>query len=622
MSPSHKLRKGMALLLASLSLTNGLLAQPAIAAEKQIKIAFQGPLSGPEAAFGLEQLQAVEYMVKKFNQKNSGKIKVEIVQVDDQGDPFIAEKIAPLIASDSSIIGLIGSSYSGATSASLPFYKDSSLVMISPSATNPLLTDPTSSRYGAPIFHRVAQMDDKQAVALVKLTKEGISAPKTYLITDEQDFPNMEEKLLKSGLSPIANVKVSSSSQDYSSTVQDVLLKNPTTLVLTGYFPATSKIVSQLREAGYKNRIVMSDASLSSDFIRLTGAKKAEGVFLTTTFAPPRSLPIELQFDYKNTTGTEIPEISATALDASKIILECIGKGNSSRTTMLNCVKKYSGKSITGESISFDANGDIVGASFPRVIIKDGEFAPVTASDLNPNLSTVKPVTPAIIGFTFVNKKLSISVDISKGITPDSVYLQFPSISSKKIFASIKGKVATFAIPLTKSMYGESLAYKVVSAKKSTESQAYTSSIEVPTENSGAGVEATRTPGAPKNLLYSFTEKGHGITVEVDGNPSSRAGETFLYSTDLGISKAEKVKGKTVGAKSVFRIDVPASLAGKKLIVNIISTNAIGESKSLTSIIFPKAESSTPGAGTVACRKASQVRTFEAATCPPGWSKT
>jgi branched-chain amino acid transport system substrate-binding protein len=621
MFKSRQIKRNIALLASSFFLTNLLMNQPAVAAEKLVKIAFQGPLSGPEAAFGLEQLQAVEYMVKKFNQKNLGKIRVEIVEVDDQGDPAIALKIASAIAADSSIIGLIGPSYSGATSASLPFYKDSSLVMVSPSATNPLLTDPTSARYASPVFYRVAQIDDKQGVALAKLAVEGFSNPKTYLITDEQDFPNMEQLLLKSGLSPIVNVKVSSNSQDYFSTVQDVLLNNPTAVVLTGYYFSTSKIVAQLRAAGYKNRIVLSDASLASEFIRLAGAKNAEGVFLTTTFAPPTSLPLELQFDYKNTMGTEIPDLGTTALDAAKIVLECVGKGSSSRVNMLTCVKNYSGKSITGDTIGFDADGDITGASFPRAMVKNGKFTQVLATDLYPNLSSVKPVTPAVVSFTFAKKKLSISVDISKGITPDSVYLQFPAISSKKIFASIKGKVATFAIPLTKAMYGESLVYKVVSAKKNIESQAYSSSLEVPTENSGALVEATRAPSAPKNLQYNFTEKGHGITVEVDTNPTSRAGETFLYSSDLGISKAGKVKGKTVGDKSVFRIDIPASLAGKKLILNILSTNAIGESKSLTSIIFPKAESSVPGADTVACRKASQVRTFEAGSCPPGWSR-
>jgi hypothetical protein len=171
-------------------------------------------------------------------------------------------------------------------------------------------------------------------------------------------------------------------------------------------------------------------------------------------------------------------------------------------------------------------------------------------------------------------------------------------------------------------MYGQNLAFNVVSAKKSAESNAYSSTIEIPTQNSGVGIEASRAPSPPKNLIYNFTEKGHGITVEIDVTQSSRASETYLYSTDLEISKSNKVKGKTIGGNSVFKIDIPVSLAGKKLILNLISNNAFGESKVFTSIIFPKAESSVPGANTVVCRKASQVRTFEAAVCPPGWSKT
>jgi branched-chain amino acid transport system substrate-binding protein len=621
MSSSRYLIKGLALLLSWLFLTHGIFLQPAFAAEKRIKIAFQGPLSGPEAEVGLQQLQAVEYMVTKFNQKNSKKIKVEIVQVDDQGDPAIAVTLAPVIAADLSIIGLVGPSYSGATSISLPFYKDGSLALISPSATNPVLTDPTNSRYGAPIFHRVAQTDERLGAALAKLAVEGISNPKTFLITDDQNW-NLEEKLIQAGLSFIGNIKVSATSADYSSTVQEVLSKNPTTVVLTGYYPSTSKLVRQLRLGGYKNRIVLSDWSLTPEFIKLVGAPIAEGVLLATSIAPPTSLPLELQFDFKNTMGNEVPDLASTSLDATKVFLDCIGKGNSSRISMLACVKAYSGKSISGETIGFDSNGDIKGASFPRVIIKNGKFVGVLASDLNPKSSSVKPTMPVITGFTFAKKKLNISIDISKGLTPDSVYLQLPSISTKKIYATIKGKVATLVVPLTSAMYGQNLAFNVVSAKKSAESNAYSSTIEIPTQNSGVELEASKIPSPPKNLEYNFTEKGHGITVEIDTAQSSRAVETYLYSTDLEISKSNQVKGKTVGGKSAFKIDIPVSMAGKKLILNLVSKNSVGESKVFTSIIFPKAESSVAGGNIVACRKASQVRTFDAAVCPPGWSKT
>lgn len=621
MSSSRRLIKGIALLLSSLSIISGIFAQPAVAAEKRIKIAFQGPLSGPEAELGLGQLQAVEYMVKKFNQKNSGKIKVEIIQVDDQGDPTIAIKLAPVIAADSSIIGLVGPSYSGATSASLPFYKVAALALISPSATNPSLTDPTSDRFAGPIFHRVAQIDERQAVALAKLAVEAIPNPKTFLITDEQDFANLEEKLIRAGLTLIGNIKVSSNSADYSVTIQEVLSKNPTTVVLTGYYQSTSKLVSELRLAGYKNRIVMSDASLSSEFINLAGASAAEGVILTASFAPSTSLPLELQFDFKNTMGNGVPDIATTSLDAAKIFLDCIGEGNSSRISILACIKTYSGKSISGERIGFDSNGDIKGAIFPRVIVKNGKFVSLVASDLEPKSSSLKPAMPAIADFTFAKKKLSISIDISKGLTPDTVYLQLPSVSTKKIYATIKGKVATLVVPLSSTMYGKNLAFKVVSANKSIESSAYSNTIVIPDQNSSLGIQASKVPNAPKDLIYSFTEKGHGITVDVDTTGSSRATETYLYSVDLGISESNQVKGKTIGDKAAFRIDIPVSLAGKKLILNLISSNKVGESKVLTSIIFPKTETFAAGANTTACRKASQVRIFDAAVCPPGWVK-
>jgi hypothetical protein len=432
----------------------------------------------------------------------------------------------------------------------------------------------------------------------------------------------LEEKLIQAGLSLIGNIKVSAISADYSSAVQDVLAKNPTTVVLTGYYPSTSKLVRQLRVAGYKNRIVLGDGSLTPEFIKLVGAPIAEGLLLATSIAPPTSLPLEFQFDFKNTMGNEVPDLASTSLDAAKVFLDCIGKGTSTRISMLACVKAYSGKSISGETIGFDSNGDIKGASFPRVIIKNGKFVGVLASDLNPGSSSVKPTTPVITGFTFAKKKLNISIDISKGLTPDSVYLQLPSISSKKIYATIKGKVATLVVPLTSAMYGQNLAFNVVSAKKSAESNAYSSTIEIPTQNSGAELEASKVPSPPKNLVYNFTEKGHGITVEIDTAQSSRAVETYLYSTDLEISKSNQVKGKTVGGKSAFKIDIPVSMAGKKLILNLVSKNTLGESKVFSSIIFPKAESSVAGGNTVACRKASQVRTFDAAVCPPGWSKT
>ena len=110
------------------------LAPASSAAAKTITIAYQGPLTGEEAQVGIDELNGVKYAVALFNAKYKNKYKVNIVSVDDQGSGTEAAKVAPGTASNKKIIGLVGPAYSGATINSLPFYKQTNLPMISPSA--------------------------------------------------------------------------------------------------------------------------------------------------------------------------------------------------------------------------------------------------------------------------------------------------------------------------------------------------------------------------------------------------------------------------------------------------------------------------------------------------------
>ena len=598
-----------------------LIQTPANSAERVVKIAFQGPLTGPEAELGLGQLQAVQYMATKFNLKNKGTLKVEVIEVDDQGDPLIAVKLAPLIAEDLSIIAMVGPSYSGATRASIPFYKEKLLPLISPSATNPVLTDPTNPFFGGPIFHRVVQMDAQQAVALAGLAELGITNPRTFLVSDDQVWLEFEESFRATGIPLIGSAIAKSSSNDYSSIVKEIIAKKATSVVLLGYFSTTSKIVTQLRNGGYKNRIALSDGSADPLFASQVGGNLSEGVLATSTFASPTSLPKEIQFDYKNTVGNSVPNYGVPALEATKIFLECINKGSFTRSSILKCIKTYSGKNLMGESISFDTNGDIVGAAFPQLIMKNGEWVGLKNSDLklSSTSSSTQPLTPTVLSFSFINKKIEIEIDLSKGATPDSVYIQLPGISTKKIYATIKGKIAKLSIPLTASMFGKALNLRIVSVLKNVESKPYSSTLDIPTQQSGADVVATKAPNAPKNLFYTRGEKGHGISVEIDVNKISRSSDTYLYSTDLGIKKSDAVKGLTIGSKASFNAPIPSGLIGKKVSVSVYSKNAFGDSQIFTTTITPQSLESSADSNSVACQKGSQIRTFNSLKCPPGW---
>ncbi len=184
----NKKIKASAALVAAAALAFGAFASTtASAATKTYTIAYQGPLSGGEASTGTDEQNAVKYAAKVFMKKNPT-IKIKIVSVDDQGDPAVASTVAPGVGSNKSILGVVGPAYSGATIASLPYYKAGSLVMISPSATRVSITDPTSPDFGGPVFHRVVGKDDLQGPALAKYATKGVTNAKVFIFDDQSSY--------------------------------------------------------------------------------------------------------------------------------------------------------------------------------------------------------------------------------------------------------------------------------------------------------------------------------------------------------------------------------------------------------------------------------------------------
>ena len=124
-----------------------------------IKIGVAGAHSGDLASYGIPSVHAAELVVEMFNAKGgvAGK-NIELVVEDDQCKPEIATNTASKLVGEE-VAAVIGHICSGATKAALGIYKDSGIVTISPSATNPPLTQ--SGDY--PNFFRTIAPDDAQA---------------------------------------------------------------------------------------------------------------------------------------------------------------------------------------------------------------------------------------------------------------------------------------------------------------------------------------------------------------------------------------------------------------------------------------------------------------------------
>jgi len=374
---NKKIQRSLAVVSAAALVFGVAAAQTsANAAPKTVYIAYQGPLSGGEASTGTDEQNAVKYAIKLFNAKNKAKYNVKLVSIDDQGDPAVAGTVAPGIGKNKNILGVVGPAYSGATIASLPFYKAGGLVLISPSATRVSLTDSSSPDFGGPVFHRVVGKDDLQGPALAKYATAGVSNAKVFIFDDQSSYAVPLAGYVTSGLKAVKGAtvvgtdSVPNTTTDFSPTIAKIATSKADVVIYTGYYSQAAVFIKQLRDSGSKAIFAGGDGVFNQEFPKLAGSA-AEGSRVTGV-GGLAGVSAALEKDYKAKMGVSSGVYSVESLDAANILLQGILKGNTTRAKMLAWVKAYNGKSITGNTIKFSANGDISYGLFAGFTTKNG----------------------------------------------------------------------------------------------------------------------------------------------------------------------------------------------------------------------------------------------------------
>jgi branched-chain amino acid transport system substrate-binding protein len=372
----NKKIKGSLAVVTAAAVAFGLTSVPAAsAAVKTYTIGYQGPLSGGEASTGIDEQNAVKYAIKLFEAANKN-IKVKLVSIDDQGDPAVAGTVAPGVASNKNVLGVVGPAYSGATIASLPYYKSVNMALISPSATRVSLTDPTSPDFGGPIFHRVVGKDDLQGPALAKYATAGVSAAKVFVFDDQSAYAVplrgfVEAGLKKvSGASVVGGDSVPNTTTDFSPTIAKIATSGANVVIYTGYYSQAAVFIKQLRDSGSKAVFAGGDGVFNQEFPKLAGAA-AEGSKVTGV-GGLAGVDAKMEADFKKKMGVSSGVYSVESFDAANILLSGIKAGKTTRTAMLAYVKAYKGKSISGNTIKFDKNGDISYGLFAGFTTKNG----------------------------------------------------------------------------------------------------------------------------------------------------------------------------------------------------------------------------------------------------------
>ncbi len=344
-----------------------------------IKLGVAGAQSGDLASYGLPTVKAAELVVAQYNANGgiNGK-KVELLIEDDVCKPEVATNTATKLVTDGVDV-VLGHICSGATKAALPIYKEAGVVVMSPSATNPGLTQ--SGDY--PNFFRTIASDDAQAKTEVEFAINVIGAKKIAVIHDKGDYGKGLAEFAKKFIEESGKAEVvlfegvTPGAVDYTAIVQKIKRKGADTVIFGGYHPEASKIVSMMKKKRMKITFISDDGVKDDTFIKVAG-KNAEGVYASGPQDNSKNpLSAKAIADHKKVYGEDPGAFFENAYSAALALLNAIDKADS--TDMAAVVKALQTEKVDTPvgRIHFDGKGDAVGVGFAMYQVRNGQYVEV-----------------------------------------------------------------------------------------------------------------------------------------------------------------------------------------------------------------------------------------------------
>jgi branched-chain amino acid transport system substrate-binding protein len=335
-------------LLAGLALS----AVTATAAYAQdLKLGVLGPITGPNAAFGKQLTDGADLAIADINAKGGilGR-KLVAVRGDDASDPKQGVD---------GVKHLVGPFNSGVTIPASEVYAENGAIMITPSATNPRVTE-----RGLWNVFRTCGRDDQQGAVAADYLAKNFAGKKVAVVHDKtpygQGLADETRKAMNAkGLKEVLYEGVNTGEKDFSALVTKLKTAGADVVYWGGLHTEGGLIVRQMRDQGVKAPLMSGDGITSDEFASIAGPG-AEGTLMT--FPPdPRKRP-EAQAVVKafQAKGINPEAYTLYTYAAVEVLAEAAKRANSldSKKMAEEIKKGQPFKTVIGD-LSFDKKGDI-----------------------------------------------------------------------------------------------------------------------------------------------------------------------------------------------------------------------------------------------------------------------
>lgn len=292
----------------------------------EIVIGQFGSMTGSEATFGQSTNDGIVLAFEEIN--NAGGIrgkKLKLETMDDMGKAEDAAAVVTRLIEQKKAVAILGEVASSRSLAAAPIAQSKKIPMISPSSTNPKVTE-----VGDYIF-RVCFIDPFQGTVMAKFSTETLKFKKVAILRDMKSDYSVGladfyiQKFKELGGDIVADVSYQSGDVDFKAQLTAIKSKNPQGIYIPGYYTEVGLIARQARELGIK-AVLMGGDGWDSEKLSEIGQDAINGAYFSNHYSNESKEPVAVDFlaKYKAKFGKAPDGLAAQGFDAAKVLIAAL----------------------------------------------------------------------------------------------------------------------------------------------------------------------------------------------------------------------------------------------------------------------------------------------------------
>jgi branched-chain amino acid transport system substrate-binding protein len=357
-----------------------------------IKIGYFGDLTGPTFNFGQSAYNGVLMAATEINQNGgiNGR-QIDIVFEDDKGSPEEAARLTAKLIDQDKVVAIIAGGTSGNSRAAAPKAQASHIPLISPSSTDPAVT-----QVGNYIF-RACFVDSFQGEVMARFAVNTLKAQKAAVLYDFNSpygrglTRYFEVSFGKLGGRMVSEQSYTQGDADFKGQLSTIKAAEPDVIYIPGYYGDVALIAKQARLIGLTQPLLGADGWDAPELWQL-GGDALNGAYISTHYSIDNPSPAIQAFveQYKQRNLNQLPDAhAALAYDAARMLFDAfmrIGSTDSDKLReALAQTKNFAG--VTGV-ISMDADRNAVK---PAVVLKLEDLKFIYQETIQPDVAQPSP---------------------------------------------------------------------------------------------------------------------------------------------------------------------------------------------------------------------------------------